>query len=370
MASTPTIPLPRWLPATLFAGAMAGAFWRIPDAPSPAFALAPTATTTVADSAPQAESLPASASGIASPTLTELPDGRIACAWLASADDTNSVWFSVRERQGWRPPGRIATRESTAGALFARTDRLDTPVLHAEGGWLHLWYAGTAVGDEVGRSLNHTVSTDGGASWSRPTRLAAAPWPVAGIRLSAPPTALEDGGLALPVSYGGVARHSGWLRLAATGQIIDLPRMGDSEGRLPSVVPLDGRHAQAVLAASPAPLTTVTTDGGRSWQTGEALPVRAGDLPLALVRLRSGRLLLAVNTNSEGKTLQLWLGEADGRSWRLARVVEEASDGAAEFTEPALLQTRDGRIHLAYAWRRQAVRHLSFGESWLEGDKP
>jgi predicted neuraminidase len=324
----------------------------------------------MAELALQAESLAAGARGVASPTLTELPDGRIACAWLADTDDTNAVWFSVRDRQGWRAPGRIATRESTAGTLFARTDRLDTPVLHAEGGWFHLWYVSTAVGNDVGRSLNHTVSTDGGASWSKTTRLPIAPWPMVGTRLSAPPIPLEDGGLALPVSYEGIARHAGWLRLTATGQIIDQPRMGDSNGHLPSVAVQNGQTALAVLAARPASVTAITADGGISWKAGDTLTVPTGDLPHALIRLRSGRLLLAVNGNNEGKTLQLWLGEADSGSWRLARIVEEASDGAAEFTEPALIQTREGRIHLAYAWRRQAVRHISFGESWLEGDKP
>ena len=44
----------------------------------------------------------------------------------------------------------------------------------------------------------------------------------------------------------------------------------------------------------------------------------------------------------------------------------EQDDKNAEFSYPSLLQARDGSIHLAYTWRRQGIRHLSFNRAWLE----
>lgn len=36
----------------------------------------------------------------------------------------------------------------------------------------------------------------------------------------------------------------------------------------------------------------------------------------------------------------------------------------------ALLLGRDGRIHLAYTWRRQGIKYATFSEAWLDGAAP
>jgi predicted neuraminidase len=89
--------------------------------------------------------------------------------------------------------------------------------------------------------------------------------------------------------------------------------------------------------------------------------------PVALVRLPSGRLLLAGNTAAGQGSLALWIGDATAKEWHLARTVESAADGAADFSEPSLLSAPDGWIHLAYSWRRQGIRYMSFSEAWLDG---
>lgn len=356
----------RWLPPVFFAAALAGALWRIPAAPPAEFVPPAPPARTLPPSPAQADWLP-TAMQPSAPSLAELPDGRIAAAWLASAQDNNDLWFSVAGSRGWQPATRIATRETTAGANLARIDRLDAPVLYAEGGWLHLWYATTAIGNELGRALQHSVSTDGGAGWSKPARQPTAPWPLAGTRLSAPPAALDDGGLALPLSHRFIQPRAGWLRLSATGQIVDQPRLPAAGGTPPVVAVVDGQHALAVMPAPGQPATATTADGGQFWQAGPSLPLPLAESPLAMIRLRSGRLLLAGNDSGGRQALRLWLADTPTAGWRLARTVEAATDGGAEFAQPALLQGRDGRVHLAYAWRRQRIRHVAFGEDWLDG---
>ena len=68
--------------------------------------------------------------------------------------------------------------------------------------------------------------------------------------------------------------------------------------------------------------------------------------------------------------MQSWISSDQGQSWTSARPLESAPDGGAEFTQPALLQGRDGLIHLTYTWRRQRIKHLTFSEAWLEGGEP
>jgi predicted neuraminidase len=356
----------------LFIGALAGAFWRAPRPAAPAFAPPPAATPSTLPALFVNEMIWRDAAlTAAAPNLTELPDGRIAAAWLAGPADAMTVHFSVRDRGGWRSPAPIATPESTAGGTFARIGTLGNPVLHAEGSWLHLWYASSTLGS----SINHSVSTDGGKSWSKPARLPTSPLANFGGAVRTAPVPLADGGLGLPISHDFIGQHGEWLRLSPTGQILDKARLPATDATLqPAVAALDEQRALAVLRdAGPAPgsVRVATTDnGGQRWQIGDALAMANPNASVALLRLKSGRLLLAGNPTGGRQALLLWLSTDQGKTWQEARTVETAPDGAADYGNPALLLGRDGRIHLAYDWRRQGIKHVVFSEAWLDGGQP
>jgi len=139
-------------------------------------------------------------------------------------------------------------------------------------------------------------------------------------------------------------------------------------------VALDEQRAIAVLRdAGPEPgqvQLASTSNGGLLWQASEALPVANPNSPVALLRLRSGRLLLAGNPASGRGTLSLWLSPDEGKTWQPGRTVETAADGGADFSHPNLLLSRDGRVHLAYTWRSQGIKHATFSEAWLDGGQP
>ena len=129
----------------------------------------------------------------------------------------------------------------------------------------------------------------------------------------------------------------------------------------------------ALRDAGPAPgsvRVSSTNDGGRSWQPGEALAVANPNSPVALLRLKSGRLLLAGNPAGGRQAIELWLSADQGKTWQASRTVESAPDGGADYSNPALLLGRDGRIHLAYDWRRQGIKYVAFSEAWLDGGQP
>jgi len=113
-----------------------------------------------------------------------------------------------------------------------------------------------------------------------------------------------------------------------------------------------------------------TQNAGQSWQAGAALPVPNPNSSVALLRLRSGRLLLAGNPQNGREAILLWISADEGKTWEASRTVETAPDGGAEFSYPALLLDRDGLIHLAYTWRRQNIKHAAFSEAWLDEAQP
>lgn len=367
--------MPRWLSLLLFIGALLTAFWRAPTPITPAFVPPPAAAPSLLPASFSSEMLPKVAEWSQAASLTQLPNGRLAAAWLAGSGEgaaDASIWYSMRGKEGWSKPQPIANRESTAGGTFAHVRSVGTPVLHAEGSWLHLWYSSVGFGGAVTSVINHSVSTDAGKSWFKPTRLQTSPLANISSQVRTPPLPLADGGLGLPIHHAFIATYGEWLRLSPNGQILDKIRLPAESATLqPAVVALDAQRALALLRdAGPAPgkvHSTTTGDGGLHWSAAEALPVENPNAPIALLRLKSGRLLLAGNPQNGRAALKLWLSADAGKTWQASRTVEAASDGGAEFAYPALLLGGDGRVHLAYTWRRQGIKHTVFSEAWLDG---
>ena len=186
---------------------------------------------------------------------------------------------------------------------------------------------------------------------------------------------LGDGGLGLAISHDFIGQHGEWLRLSPTGQILDKTRLLAASSTLqPAAAALDEQRAMAVLRdAGPVPgsVRVATTDnGGQRWQAGEALAVPNPNASVALLRLKSGQLLLAGNPGSGSQALLLWLSADEGQTWQEARTVETAPDGGADYGNPSLLLGRHGRIHLAYDWRRQGIKAITFSEAWRDGAQP
>ena len=370
MASPPL----RRLTAALFIAGLAAALWRAPLPAAPAFVPPPPPEASHLPAFFAAEMLPTAAASAHAATLAELPDGRLAAAWFAGSREGASdvaVWFSLLDTQGWQAPQAIATRESTAGANFAHVRKVGNPVLYRQGDTLHLWYVSVAVGGWAGSAIQHTRSMDNGTSWQRVEKLPTSPFANISTLVRTPPLPLADGGLGLPVYHEFIAKHGEWLRLSADGRIVDKVRLSHPVRTLqPAVVALDEHRALALLRdAGPGPgrvQAARSGDAGLTWQAGEALPVPNPNASVALLRLRSGRLLLAGNPPDGRDALHLWLSADEGKTWALRRTVESSADGGAEFSYPALLLGHDGRIHLAYTWRRQGIKHASFSEAWLD----
>ena len=68
------------------------------------------------------------------------------------------------------------------------------------------------------------------------------------------------------------------------------------------------------------------------------------------VTLKDGRTLLVYNHLPRGReTLNVALS-ADGVNWQAALVLE---DQPGEYSYPAVIQTRDGLVHITYTWKRE-----------------
>lgn len=360
--------------AFCFLLATAAALWRAWPPAAPAF-LPPVAPGPALSAEYRVEMLPVAAPSAHAATLAELPDGRIAAAWFAGTREGAAdvaIWFSLREPAGWTAPRAIVTRLGTMADTRAHIRKLGNPVLFADGGRLHLWFVSAGIGGWAGSAINHAVSDNGGANWSPAVKLATSPFWNLGTLARAAPLPLADGGWGLPVYHELIAKHGEWLRLDRHGQVIEKIRLPADGAQLqPAAAAFDASRALALLRdAGPGPgrvRAAATNDAGHTWQALAPLPVGNPNSSVALARLPSGRLLLAGNPAAGRHILELHLSADEGKTWRKVREVESiVPDGKTEFSYPALHVARDGRIHLAWTWKRQGIRHAAFSEAALE----
>jgi predicted neuraminidase len=101
-------------------------------------------------------------------------------------------------------------------------------------------------------------------------------------------------------------------------------------------------------------------------QTEELFPARATNLPnpdsgVDAVALADGRLLMAANPCHVGRSpLTLLASRDDGATWQPLFNLQE---GAGDFTQPALLEAADGKLHVIFSfWHKETseknIKHL------------
>jgi predicted neuraminidase/4-amino-4-deoxy-L-arabinose transferase-like glycosyltransferase len=400
----------RMLPLIVFLGAAALVLFRIPHLPEPRFVVtevdevtvgtnlapspaasvpaspptAPThvpasAPTHVPTAAPQMTLLPAAGDSAHSVSLAALADGSLAAAWFAGSREGAAdvaIQFSRFDGQQWSAPQVIAERALVRRDTGRLIRKLGNPVLWQDArGQLHCWFVSVSYGGWAGSSINHMVSTDQGNHWGRIERRVTSPFLNLSTLVRNPPLPLADGGLALPVYHEFLAKRAEWLRLDAAGRLADRVRLPGGQRLLqPAAVALDEHSALTLLRdASGAQRIHAarSEDGGQHWGLPTATDLPNPGAAVALIRLADGRLLLAYNPVT-GNRNQLGLATSHdaGRTWSPPLLIEQDGNPDAEFSYPALAQTANGEIHLAYTWQRQRIKHLRFSPAWLTQARP
>jgi predicted neuraminidase len=303
-------------------------------------------------------------------TLVETSEGLVA-AWFGGTREGDAdvgIWLSRHDGVAWSVPQEVATGLQPDGTRFPCWN----PVLFQPlGGPLILFY-------KVGPSPSAwwgmaRTSTDGGRTWSEAVRL---PEGVLGP-IRAKPVELPEG----VMLAGSSTEHDGWVvrveRLRAPDG--DWSRALAAPDAWERSVPLNdprtyGAIQPTILVHSPTRLQILcrsrqgviteawSADGGHTWSPMAATTLPNPNAGIDAVRLADGRFLLAYNPTVDGRGRLAIAVSADGVSWREAVMLE---DGDGEYSYPAMIQTRDGRVHVTYTWRRERVKHVVLNPSWI-----
>ncbi len=316
-------------------------------------------------------------------SICELRDGRLAAVWYAGSREGArdvAICFAAQEpgQSLWATPRAILTPEQVARDLHRSVKKVGNPLVFSDAaGKLWLLYVTINIGGWSGSSLNLTTSTDNGDSWAPSRRLTLSPFFNVSELVRSKPSPLSDGNWLVPIYHECLGKFAELLWLRDTGDGLAATKTRITGGRSafqPALAVLSTNTALAFLRdCSPRKRIAVarTDNAGVSWSAPESLDLPNPDSGLAALRLSDGRVLLAFNDSAAGRdNLRLAVSQDEGRTWR--RVATPAEEPGAEFSYPFLLQTRDGRIHLVYTWKRQGIKHVAFNTAWLDSrqDQP
>lgn len=299
-------------------------------------------------------------------TIVETPDGLVA-AWFGGTREKHpdvGIWIARHDGSGWSAPVEVANgiQYAEANGDVVRHPCWN-PVLHQiPDGPLQLYYkCGPSPSTWWGML---TESASGGKTWSVPGRLPE--------RIDGPvrnkPVVLKTG----EMLSGSSTEHDGWkvhFEITANNGR-SWTRIGPVDlGKTPGAIqPTILKHADATLQAlcrnrdgNGSILTTSSKDNGRSWSALKPIDLPNPNSGIDAVTLADGRHLLVYNhtTRKSSPRNREMLNVAvskDGQNWN--RIIDLENTPKSEFSYPAVIQAKDGSVHITYTWMRRRVKHV------------
>ena len=294
-------------------------------------------------------------------TIVETREGLVA-AWFGGTNERNpdvGIWVSRHEGGGWSAPVEVANGVQPNGTRHACWN----PVLfQPSNGPLLLFY-------KVGPSPSTwwglvRTSTDGGRTWSTPVAL---PKGILGP-IRAKPIELKPGVLIA----GSSTEHDGWVThierfsgpwtAEALGSAASWEKTGglnaaDEFGAIQPTILVHSSTELQILCRSRQSVITESwsKDGGRTWSRMSATTLPNPSAGIDATRLTDGRFLLVYNPTKTGRDKLEVAVSSDGKAWRSAAMLE---DSPGEYSYPAMIQTRDGLVHVTYTWKRERIKHV------------
>ncbi len=101
---------------------------------------------------------------------------------------------------------------------------------------------------------------------------------------------------------------------------------------------------------------STSDDGGRTWTPARPTSLPNPDSGIDAVRMRDGTIALVYNHTKHGRTpLNLAFSTDNGNTWGFPFVLEDAP---GEYSYPAIIQAKDGKLHITYTWKRLRIKHV------------
>lgn len=328
--------------------------------------------------------------------LIQLKNGDVLCFWFSGSWEGSSGVGIVMSRlaKGAKRWGPTTLIDSHNGESY------QNPVpFQAPDGTLHLFHTTQqADAGEANAHVLHLVSTDNGKTWKGPEML----FPQAGAFTRHPLLVLPDHSWLLPMNYvtskgigAGAETNYSVIKLSKDeGRTWKECPMPGSMGKVqPTVVMLAPNHLVAFLRSRASDfIYTSSSSDGCHWSEARPTALPNNNASVQAFRLHDGNIVMVFDNSSADrsgpkpiaglrKPLSIAMSEDGGKTWKYVRDIERGrpgfgeaqqrpkEPGREEYSYPSVIQTSDGTIMVAFTYRRQTIKVVSFTEDWIrKGD--
>ena len=306
-------------------------------------------------------------------TIVETKDGVVA-AWFGGTRERNpdvGIWVSRHNGKEWSAPVEVANGVQPDGTRHPCWN----PVLFqpSSGPTLILFY-------KVGPSPSEwwglvRISSDGGRSWSEAAKLpsgilgpirAKPIEPKPGMMLAGSSTE-NDGWIVhmeryAPAPTPGYIWKDPWTleALANAANWEKTPPLNTAAefGAIQPTVLVHGSSSLQILCRTRQGVIAEawSEDEGKTWSKLTATTLPNPSAGIDTVSLRGGGFLLVYNPSDKSRSKLQIARSTDGKVWQPFVTLEDETSG--EYSYPAMIQTRDGLVHVTYTWRRERIKHV------------
>ncbi len=293
-------------------------------------------------------------------TIVELSSGKLMAAWFGGADEGAKdvcIWTAVNAKSAWNKPSIIATGIINDSLRYPCWN----PVLFmAQNKKLILFYK-VGPTPELWWGMMLT-SADEGKTWSAPVRL---PEGILGP-IKNKPFLLADGTILSPSSVEIKDRWTAHIERSndngATWQKIAIDTTGFDIIQ-PSILDYGGGKLQILCRSKQGVVVqSWSGDNGNTWGKLSATALLNPNSGTDAVTLKSGEQLIVYNPTSTGKEwndgrekLHVAVSK-DGTNWLDILTLENGIK--KEFSYPAIIQAKDGRVHITYTYDRKNIKYV------------
>lgn len=294
-------------------------------------------------------------------TIVEVNPTKLMAAYFAGTGEGHKdvgIWLSTQEKGKWSEPVLVADGVINDTLRYPSWN----PVLFkAKEGKLFLFY-------KVGPSPREwwgmlRTSMDDGKTWSSPQKL---PEGILGP-IKNKPVQLADGTILSPSS---TETRESWKAhierstdLGATWQLIPVDPGTAFNVIQPSILFYPGNKLQILCRSREDKVVEAySEDNGKTWGALSATNLPNPNSGTDAVTLKNGLQLLVYNPTTRGKEwnngrakLSVAVSK-DGKQWTDVAVLENGTK--EEYSYPAVIQAKDGKVHITYTYDRKNVKHV------------
>ncbi|MES2647769.1 MAG: sialidase family protein [Bacteroidota bacterium] len=296
-------------------------------------------------------------------TIVEIIDSSLMIACFGGSGEGNSdvkIWMKILEPEGWSAPYLMAN-----GSIDNKTYPTWNPVLFESGsGKLSLYYK---VGPNPREWWGMVKSiTKESSTWKDEGRL---PPGILGP-IKNKPIQLSNGNIISPSSTETNDRWQVHVEISTDDGNSWTRHEVDSSSSYkviqPTILQYPGNRLQMLCRSNQQKIVeSWSDDGGYSWSKFKLTNVPNPNSGIDAVTLKDGSQMLVYNPTVAGNNWYDGRGilsvalSTDGKTWK--RILNLEDGLREEYSYPAIIQAKDGKVHITYTYNRKDIKHVVLG---------